>query len=182
MFNLVASRLTQLMLLKAGPQDLPTSSALLQTAAVLFFASTLARFLLVSSMPAAVGQTVMSMVVLAVFVRSLLNWRQLPERFLQTMSALFLAGAALGLLLLFPLNALQPLLTAITENPELSPQQLDVPAMAVYAWLGLSLWGLMISAHIFRHALNITLGLGVCVTLLYEIILIAAVAMLSGLF
>ena len=32
MFNAVASRITQIMLLKAGPQDLPTSPNLLQLA------------------------------------------------------------------------------------------------------------------------------------------------------
>ncbi|MGJ8668547.1 MAG: hypothetical protein ACSHXK_03565 [Oceanococcus sp.] len=182
MFNVIASRLTQLMLLKAGPQDLPSSTSLLQVSAGLFFLSAFARMMLVSDYAAALTQSLMSMAILAVFVRSLLNWRKTPERFNQTLSALFLAGTAIGALLLFPLNTLKPLLTALTENPEISPQQLDVPAIAMYAWAGLSIWGLMISAHIFRHALGLTLGLGVCVSLLYEILLIVIVGMLSSLF
>ena len=40
----------------------------------------------------------------------------------------------------------------------------------------------MISAHIYRHALGISLGMGVCVSLLYEIILIMVVGMLSSVF
>lgn len=182
MFNAVASRLTQLMLLKAGPQDLPTSPALLQISAALFFASAMARLLLVGGYAAAVAQSLLSMLILTLFLRSLLNWRKTPERFVQTLSALFLAGSVIGVLLLFPLKTLQPLLTALTENPDINPQQLDVPAMAMYAWAGLSIWGLMVSAHIFRHALGITLGLGVCVSLLYEILLIVVVGMLGSMF
>lgn len=182
MFNAVASRLTQLMLLKAGPQDLPTSSALLQITAALFFASAMARLLLVSGYAPAVAQSVLSILVLVLYVRALLNWRKTPERLVQTLSALFLSGSVIGLLLLFPLKTLQPLLTELTQNPDLDPQQLDVPAMAMYAWAGLSVWGLMVSAHIFRHALGTSLGLGVCATLLYEILLIIVVGMLGSVF
>ena len=182
MFNAVATRLAQLMLFKAGPQDLPTSASLLQFAAGLFFISALTRLLLVSHYVAALTQSILSMVILFFFVRALLNWRNTPERLVQTLTALFLAGAVIGALLLLPLRTLQPLLAALTENPELSPQQLDVPALAMYAWAGLSVWGLMISAHIFRHALSISLGLGVCVSLLYEIVLIMVVGMLTSIF
>lgn len=181
MFNVVVTRLTELLLLKAGPQDLPTSQGLLQFAAALFFASAMARLLLVGSYAAATAQAVIHLVLLALFVRRLLAWRQTPERFVQTMTALLLAGGAIGLLLLFPLQSLQPLLQAMTENPDISPQQLQIPAMAMYAWAGLSVWGLVVSAHIFRHALGMTLGMGVCVALLYELLLIVVIGVLTSL-
>ncbi|ORE89176.1 hypothetical protein ATO7_04835 [Oceanococcus atlanticus] len=182
MFNAVASRITQIMLLKAGPQDLPTSPSLLQLATALFLATAIARLLLVSDLTVALVQSALSIVILAVFVRALLNWKRTPERFVQTMTALFLTSAVIGLLLLLPLDALQPLLKALTENPDISPEQLEIPAMAMYAWAGLSIWGLVISAHIYRHALDISFGFGVCVALLYEILLIFIVGFLSSLF
>ena len=182
MFNAVATRLVQLMLFKAGPQDLPTSPALLQVSAILFLLSAMMRVLLVGSFAQAAAQTLLAMVILALLLRSLLNWRKTPERFVQTLTAFFLAGAAIGVLLMPALKTLQPLLTALTENPEISPTQLDVPAVAMYAWAGLSVWGLMISAHIFRHALGVTLGMGVAFSLLYEIVLIMVVGALGSLF
>ncbi len=182
MFNAVASRTIQIMLLKAGPQDLPTSPALLQISTALFLATAIARLLLVSDMAVALVQSALSIVILAVFVRVLLNWKRVPERFVQTMSALFLTSAVVGILLLMPLDALQPLLVALTENPDMSPQQLEVPALAMYAWAGLSIWGLVISAHIYRNALEISFGFGVAVALLYEILLVFIVGFLSSLF
>lgn len=182
MFNQLVARIGELMLLKSGPQDLPTSQALLQLSATLFFASAMARLLLVGDFAPAVAQSILSIGFLVLFVRRLLMWRKTPERLIQTLSALFLTGAFIGALLMFPLKTLQPLLQALTENPDISPQQLQLPAVAMYAWAGLSIWGLMISAHVFRHALGVSLGLGVAVSLLYEVLLVMIVGVLSSLF
>lgn len=182
MYAAVAQRLAQILTLKAGPQDLPTSTSLLQFAAAAFLLSAVLRMTIVSSVLTAAVQSILSLVVLIAFVHSLLRWRKTPERFTQTMSALLLSGTFIGLLLLFPLRALLPVLQALAENPELRPEQLDVPATAAYVWAGVSLWGLLISGHIFRHALGISLGAGLAVTLIYEFLLIGVIGVLGGLF
>ncbi len=80
--------------------------------------------------------------------------------------------------MLGPLSALTPMLLQIAEGGDM--QAIEVPAMAAYAWLGLSLWGLTLAGHIFRHALNTSLGVGVLVALGYEVMLIMAVSIIAA--
>lgn len=178
----VVQRLTQLMLLKAGPQDLPALPSLYHTAIGLFLITAVIRLLLFAGLLEAAAQAALSVMLLIIYVRSLLNWRKTPERLTQTLAALLLTGAVIGLLTLLPLQALKPALLAFAENPEMGPQQIQVPAMAVYAWLGLAIWGLVISAHIYRHALEVSLGMGVAISLLYEFLLIGVVGVLGSIF
>jgi hypothetical protein len=182
MYSAVAQRLAQLMLLKVGPQDLPASKGLLQFAVGFFLLFAVLRMLLVVDLGTALAQSVLSLLVLSAYLRSVLIWRKAPERMGQTLTALLLTGGCIGALLLFPLRTLQPLLAAIAENPEISPQQLQVPALAMYAWLGVSLWGLVISGHIFRHALNMNLSMGIGITLIFEFLWIGIVGTLGSLF
>ncbi len=181
MYSAVAQRLAQILTLKSGPQDLPTSLGLLQFSAAIFLLFAILRMALVASPLSAIAQSVLSLVVLALFVRSLLRWRRTPERFTQTMTALLLTGGCIGALLLLPLNALRPVLQAVAENPSLKPGELQVPAAAAYAWAGLSLWGLVISGHIYRHALGMSLGLGLAVALIYEFLLVGIIGTLGSL-
>ena len=182
MYSAVAQRLVQIMTLKAGPQDLPASYGLLQFSAAAFLLFAILRMQTVASFWEALLQAILSLVVLFFYVRSLLNWRGTPERLTQTLSGLLLSGAFIGALLLFPLRALKPVLLAVAENPEIAPANLQVPAGAAYAWAGISLWGIIVSGHIFRHALGVSLGLGVAATLMYEFLLVGLVALLSSLF
>ena len=182
MFSFVAQRLGQILLLRGGPQDLPTSRGLLQLAIAAFITVSVLRLQVVADLPTALGQAVLSLVLLTIYVRALLNWRQTPERFTQTMTAMLLCGVVLGALLLMPLRGLAPVLLAIAEDPEISPENLQVPALAVYAWLGLSLWSLLVAGHIYRHALGLSLGLSICVALLYEFLLIAVVSIAGQVF
>ncbi len=182
MYYAVAQRLAKLLLLQAGPQDLPGRPGVLQFAVAAFVLIAALRLLLFTGVLAALSQSLFSVAILALFVSSLLRWRKTPERFGQTLAALLLAGACIGALTLMPLRVLQPVLQAFAENPQTAPNQLQVPALALYAWVGISLWGLAISGHIYRHALGVSLGMGICVSLLYEFLLIAVVGQLGRLF
>jgi hypothetical protein len=45
-----------------------------------------------------------------------------------------------------------------------------VPAWLVLLWLGLFIWGIVIMAHILRHALSTSLGVGVLYSLAYVLL------------
>ncbi len=181
MYSAVAQRLVQILTLKAGPQDLPSSLGLLQFSAAVFLLSAVLRLFTVASLWESLAQAILSLIVLVFFLRALLQWRNTPERLTQTMTALLLTSAFIGALLLFPLRALQPVLLAVAENPQISPAELQVPAGAAYAWAGLSIWGIIVSGHIYRHALGVSLGIGVAVTLMYEFLLVGIIGLLSSL-
>lgn len=181
MFNLIAWRLGQLLLLRTGPQELPSSRGLLQIALALFLILSVLRLQIVTNWVGALGQSLLSLVILTAYVRAVLRWRNVPDRFTQTMTAILLSATVLGALLLMPLRALTPVLLAIAQDPSIKPESLEVPALAMYAWVGLSLWSLLVTGHIYRHALGLGLGLGVCVALIYEFLLIGAVGIISSL-
>ncbi len=178
MFASLAQTLTRIMLLRAGPQDLPAAPGVLQLAIVLYMLSAIGKLLLINPALAAFAQALLSVVVLWAYLRVILNARKIPERFNQTFSALLLTSAVIGVFMLGPLSALTPMLLQIAEGGDM--QTVEVPAMAAYAWLGLSLWGLTLAGHIFRHALNTSLGVGVLVALGYEVMLIMAVSIIAA--
>lgn len=178
MFASLAQTLARIMLLRAGPQDLPAAPGILQLSVLLYMLSAIGKLLLINPFLAALAQALLSVVVLWAYLRAILNMRKIPERFAQTFAALLLTSAIIGTLMLGPLSALTPMLLQIAEGGDM--QALQVPAMAAYAWLGLSLWGLTLAGHIFRHALDTSLGVGVLVALGYEVMLIFAVSIVAA--
>jgi hypothetical protein len=84
-------------------------------------------------------------------VAAMLHVRKFPERLPQTLTALAGTGIILGLL------AFGFLLQA---DPEVNQPLLGL------AWFGIFSWSLMVDAHIYRHALAISLSLGLLVTVL----------------
>lgn len=178
MFAPLVQTLSRLMLLRAGPQDLPTWPLLLQGACVLYVFSTIMRLQLVNPWFAALAQSGLGLVTLWIYVRAVLRQRGKPERFAQTLSALLLTGGVIGLLMMPPLQALTPLLLHVAETGDL--QGIEPPVMAAYAWLLLSIWGLILAGHIFRHALETTLGIGILIALGYEMLLILVISLLAG--
>jgi hypothetical protein len=136
--------------LRSGPQDLPSGSRF----AISLAAAWLALGLLTSralNEPDALPRSLLPLLVQLGAVVVLLNTRRLGTRIPQTISALAGTGIILGLLAL-------PLLLGFDAS---RPQ----PGLAL-AYLGLFLWSLAVDGHIYRHALSITMGLGVLVAVL----------------
>lgn len=177
MFASLAQTLSRLMLLRAGPQDLPGGSAVLQLAIAAYLLSTAARLALINPVFSAFAQALLSLGVLWVYLRIVLNWKKTPERIPQTLAALLLKDVIIGVMMLGPLSALTPILLQIAEGGDL--QTLQVPALAAYAWLGLSLWGLALAGHIFRSALDCSMGMGIAVAFGYELMLIMTISLLG---
>jgi formate-dependent nitrite reductase membrane component NrfD len=142
--------------LRAAPQQLPASTALLALALVNYCLVGIAVALPGSGWSMALLLTLLDLAVMAGLTTLVLWVTGKPARLNQTLSALAGTGALLGLL------ALPLVLTA----PE------PVPAWAGLSWLVLLFWSLAVRGHILRHALEITFGMGLLVSAGYALVLI----------
>lgn len=146
----------QLLCLQTGPQSLPYSIILLVVALVLlaslpvlmaFGHGPWLNLLLLSLLTH--GFTFLAAYIILVIYKK-------PERFVQT--ALAMAGCLFLLnLIMFIISAsVPPLLIFLTITPK--------PVLYVLLLLG-SLWTLLVQGNIYRHALEVSLGLGMIITL-----------------
>jgi hypothetical protein len=138
------------MRLRAGPQDLPSSWAI----TVLVALACGVQGVLADRMLDGPGEAPRSVVALTVQVvaSAVLLWaRRSPNRLPQTLTALTGTGFLFGLISML-------LLTQTTPD--------GFPPGLVLIWLGVFLWSLLVDAHVYRHALSITMSLGVLVAVL----------------
>jgi hypothetical protein len=145
-------------LLRKGPQDVPASTALLKLCLVGYALSGLLVLLLNTSIPVAILQILLDLVLLS----GLLYWGLLlhrhPQRFEQTLSALTGVGTLMGLL------ALPPMLWIVTQTAD---GDVSLPSLLLLAMLG---WSITVIAHILRHAFETSLGLGILYALGYTLL------------
>jgi len=157
----------RILLFRAGPQDFPHVPQLI---AVLPTAATAAYFALFAVLlPAGIALllSVLSVAALALVTHSLLSARRLVNRFQQTYHALLATGIVLTLASIPPMAALAPALQQIAANPELLQQPGAVQASPLASLLLnlLNLWNFAVYAHIFRHAADTRLWVGVLIAL-----------------
>lgn len=146
-------------LLRAGPQDLPVSRVLLGLM--------LSGYLLVSTLVSLPGYPVATAMQIAVtdlglllaFAGSLLFITGNMARLNQTLTALAGSGVLLGLLAL-------PLVQSLYQAQD--AEQVSVAVLMF--WLLLMGWSLLVVAHIIRHALSVTLPIGVGLSVLYTLV------------
>lgn len=168
-----------LMLLRRGPQDMPSDWGLLGGVGFVYCSLAFTQVRLVANTAPAFAQAVLATVILALFVNVILRWRGVPERFVQTLTALFAVGSLLTVLMLGPTTALLPFLESLAkaDNPEaVTPP----PALVLFAYAVVGLWGLVVFGHIYRHALSVNLWLGVTTALGFEILLLFVFSLLGA--
>jgi hypothetical protein len=147
-----------LCLLRRGPQDLPASHALLSLALVLNVAAGLLLGRTVwGETGAALGAALLDVGVLALLLFVALRARALGNRFLQSATAMLGAGCLLTLLAL----PLQPLV-------ELSEAS-DPDAVGALLYLLYVAWVQVVYGHVLRHALDLRLGAGIAIALVYTL-------------
>lgn len=149
--NLLLQRFIEICLLKAGPQDLPSSGFLLILALLCYGLVGIGLSLNQATFATSLLMVLVDVMLLALMTYLLLWLRLLPQRFLQTLTALAGTGALLAL-------AAWPLL--------LWQQQSAVGLASLLLWLWF-FWNLMVFGHIIRHALTTRLTIGVVMALLY---------------
>lgn len=149
-----------LCLLRRAPQDLPASRLLL---ALVAGASLLGSMLLAMTAgeKALIGllQGGLDLGFLLALLYAILRLVDKPARFVQTSTALIGADTLIGLLALLPLS----LAAGVDES---SPMLV----LAGMLFLMLVVWGVVATAHILRHALEIRLSQGVLLAIAYDVL------------
>lgn len=163
-------RFIEICLFKAGPQDLPTSHWLMKACLLFYFmvGVTVNRVEYnweVSSLTSLTDMLVMVFVTLL-----LLKLRNLLNRYQQTITAMAATGSLIGLVGIPILWFAQTL-----------DEQSQFVGFAMMLLVMVLFWSMMITAHIFRSALEIKPVTSVMITVVYTIINILAVGLtMSG--
>jgi hypothetical protein len=154
-----------LCLLRARPQDLPASEPL--------FGLVAANYLLVGliltvgpfgGVGRALAAGVVDLGLLLLFLRAMLSLRGHPARWLQTATAL------LGSLTL--LSALGIPLDALLGGTEATSTRAETVAVVQ---LLLLIWTQVVTGHVLRHALQVSLGMGVMLSVTYTLVATAVI-------
>ena len=138
-------------LLKKGPQDLPAASILLFLLFFLYILSAIVEGLIVGLLWPNIQEALIVFALETLIIYGMLSLKGLSARFVQTISAFLGTGLVLTLIIL----------------PILSLFKLGILDAYVYSniLLILIIWRVVISAHIFKNALAISMGLGVVLSL-----------------
>ncbi len=161
----------QLCLLRARPQDLPASQSLLGMVAIVnVIIGTILVAPALGNPIAAFFASLMDTVILGAFVFLVLKFRNHPERFIQTAASAIGVSAVISALSL-PLQWMLPV----------GPEGAAVPAAesASLMLLILIVWLQVALGHVLRHAIDVSLMLGIALAFLYSLFSGAAI---QGLF
>ena len=166
----VLLRILAIMLLKAGPQQLPYSVSLFAILTLLYLASGVLVLTTSMSISQAAANMVLDVAVLyafSYFCLSLLNYK---ARFVQMVSALTGIGIAYHLLA-------WPLFVQI-HNMQSQEQGTTIPALLM---LMLISWQVLVFAHVFRHAMQMSMMRALALSFGYLFLTMAAAeAILPG--
>ncbi|TXH04518.1 MAG: hypothetical protein E6R07_07585 [Nevskiaceae bacterium] len=158
----------RILVLRAGPQDFPFGAGLTPVLVLLAAAANTAVFSRVLPLPMALGIALAMVLAMAVVTRSILRARKLDNRFAQTFDALMATGAVLTLALLPPFAQIAPQLLDLAKHPEAlaDPEKVQMPGLPVFVMNLLNFWSFAVTAHIFRHAANVQLWVGLFIAFL----------------
>ncbi|CAK0758885.1 conserved membrane hypothetical protein [Gammaproteobacteria bacterium] len=158
--SIILKLFINILLLQAGPQDVPSSRFLLQVSLLLYFlAGILVSLTNFPPLPS-VGISVVDTFLLVSLVWITLRVWRFEHRIAQTLTAVL---GALGLLTVvaLPLNAWY----AALEHADQNIDQLPFLVM-----LGLLVWSLTVLSHILRHALDTSPTLATGLSLFYLVL------------
>jgi hypothetical protein len=155
----------QIALLKSGPAVLPKASVLLAAAVAIQLGADLLRLFVGAGLDARIlFLLAVSMLFAAFCFALLLQLYKRQARLMQTLTAVFGAGAIVSLA---DTLIVQPLIAILGGQVELS------------MLLGLVAWSLVINAHILRCALDVSLAIGAMLALVIfvpQVMLVEALA------
>jgi hypothetical protein len=168
------SRLLQLFidicLLRAKPQDLPASSFLFWLTLAATLATAVPLLIISFENPApALAAATMDVALILIFLRGGLYFLKLESRFLQTASAIFGSGAILNLVAV-PIH----LMVGVESGSDV------LLLLGNLLNLLLLIWSLVVLGHILRHSLDIHLGGGIAIAVVYFVLILLLVQQLPG--
>lgn len=139
-------------LLRANPQDLPTSRVMLFSALIAYILADVIGVLDMLSVDRALLAAAVDTLLLVAAVHLALRWRQAENRLPQTLTALAGCGALISLL--------------AWTTAGLAGERFP----AEWVWAPFLVWYILVFGHVLRHALSIALSAGVAVSFLYLIL------------
>lgn len=142
------SRLIGVVVLRLGPQDLPAGTVPLILAIAFYLAMTGLMMLIGQPPENPLAVLLLAALLPLVLVRIVLNLRRRPERWAQTLTALYGTSAVI--------SALTLPFAVLANNGEM-------PGPAVFASLVLFVWSFAVDGHIWRHALEVGFVTGIAV-------------------
>jgi len=142
--------LANMLRLRGGPQDFPSSWQLTLVLVAAYLMQNLVTGSQLEDSDAA-AKSLLSISLQIIVLVGLLIWRRHPERFSQTLSALAAVGIVFNLITW----------TLLTQ----SDPAINQPVLAM-VWFTVFFWSLFVDANIYRHALSITLSIGVLISVL----------------
>ena len=146
----VLPRLAELLRLRSGPQDLPAGWALAIALSLAYILEGFVADQILGETETA-PRSLMAITVQFLIISTMLTLRKQAERIPQTLSALAGVGIIFGFM-------------SIILIYQAIPGQ-DQPTLAL-VWFGVFLWSLVVDAHIYRHALSITMSRGMLVAVI----------------
>lgn len=180
MFAQILAITFRLLGFRAGPQDFPYDPRLTKPLVLFAAAANLLVFIQVLPLPSALAMAAAMVGAMALVTRSMLRARAVPERFNQTFNALLATSGVLTAALVPLFVQLIPGLQKIAESPELlnDPEALRplMPQGVVFLMNLLNFWNFAVTAHIFRHAGNVSLWLGLIIALIAAFVTLFFVA------
>ncbi len=159
----IVQRILAVMLLRGGPQDVPCSTSLLAAVTFLYIAG--GALVLTSAMTTsqAVANMVLDVAVLFAFSYGCLSLLGYRTRFVQTATALAGVGIAYHLLA-WPL---------FVQIHGMQPEQQGAKIAALLMLLLIS-WQVLVYAHVFRHAMQLSMVRALALSFGYLFLSIAA--------
>ena len=140
-------QLLDIMRFRGGPQNLPSAWGLAILMAIAYVAQGYLADRLLDDTEV-VPRAMISVAIQFLVTALMLQVRRQGSRFAQTVTALAGTGLFFGAISIFIVLQVEP----GAANPGLA-----------LLWYGTFLWSLSVDAHIYRHALSITMSLGVLV-------------------
>jgi|SRR5699024_1644025 len=160
-----------LLLLRRGPQDIPGSATVVYAGAIAYCILLFVQGRMIVSAGGAGFQALVATGVLIGYTIVLLRYRGYGNRVMQTLASLFISGAIIKLLMLGPSMSFAQFYVNARQANSLAELQLPSPFITL-AYLILVFWGIAVTAHIYRHALQGSFWLGLGAAFGYELLLL----------
>lgn len=165
MFAQTLEATVRILFLRAGPQDFPYANGLTPVLVALAVLANGLVFSRVLPPPMALGIALAMVAALAMITRSILRMRDVLNRFQQTFNALLATTTVLTLALLPGFTQMAPQILELAKHPELleKPGAVQISGIAVFFMNLVNFWNFIVTAHIFRHAANVNLWVGIVI-------------------
>ena len=156
----------RIMLRKSSPEELPGSNFLLVTTFVLFLLSQIpVGIRLYESLGEVFQLLLLDVVLLSVWLRIIVQLSGTLDRFKQSLIALFGTGGLFNLIIGPFLFAYAPYLKELSSLDEV-----QIPVWITLIVFIVTIWSVLVMAHIFSRAISKTPSVGLGLTLVYVLI------------